>query len=651
MATTGLSIDAKKYSTYVSGQLVWSNWVSATGTNTVWANYNAYVFHRVNLYKGTDVQSLTSVTISVPLVASSGATDVGIQVSIFTSDVTGGSSWPSGGRAGTSETIGYLYGSRTHTCTISLSGITANTIYIGYRVNYSTGAVSVDTGNTSITETYTAKALPQISFGTIKNTSTGFTIPINNGSNYTLTCTITAGNTTTPGNNAQLYSGTSSNGQFKVPVNAVTWFNTAGITNSLSIPITVTVTGGNQSTLTGYATYTESRTSAKDSMKPVFDSVTTQIQQAAGAATTYYPSTYIAGYSKCKVKAVISRPTNATISTVKFSYSGGATVNMPLVTGYSRTYAGTTTTALTKNTTFTVTATDSRGLSNTTTVSVTGVVAYVLPSVSIDLAYRCDDQGEETDGGDHYRIRVTAQYSTNLQNNSITELTVGLKNAPAVERHNITSGTTSSAFGTLSDPKRAYVITVIIQDKISGQITAEYTLKGKQRDLVLNHDGGYTHLGVGMTPVGKDYSGYKDTIELPNDGLFLMGGIPVQAFKYPHIAGKTSDNPGFGHDFHNVSADRTGEANATAIFGFPASDYDNWSNIPDDPLDQQSAGIQTLGWIGWREVYYCNQDIVLVKITEVAPQAGRIWFCSRAKNSSTQQYTWTHWKYLMPTTV
>ena len=188
----------------------------------------------------------------------------------------------------------------------------------------------------------------------------------------------------------------------------------------------------------------------------------------------------------------------------------------------------------------------------------------------------------------------------------------------------------------------------------SSSVTASRaTLEGQKRDFVLNHDGGYTHLGVGTTPIGKDFTGYKDTIEVPHDGLFLMGGIPVQAFNYPHIAGRTSDNPCFGRDFRNVAETRTGEANASAIFGFPASQYSEWSNVPEDPLDQQSpaTGIRTLGWAGWREVYWVNQDVMLVKITEIAPQAGRIWFCSRAKSSVTHEYTWGRWKYLMPTSV
>jgi len=646
MATRSLSFQKRARNSLRSP--AWdSSYTSSTGSDLMGADYGYVVVYKFSPYTGSDVQSINNIVFTAKL-----GGDFGQQCSytftLYSTDPSGGTTKPTSGRlastSGTSSTGSISW-------TIASTYTSYSTLYVVVEVNYYSGQVSLSHGTSSFIENYTAKALPQISFGTISNTDTGFTIPINNGSNYSLTCVITAGNTTTPGNNAQLYRGTSSNGQFKVPVNAVTWFNTAGITNSLSIPITITVTGGNPSTLTGKGTYTESRSSAITRMKPVVRTVTTQIQQAAGAATTYYPSTYIAGYSKCKVTATITRPTNATVSTVKLSYPGGATVNMTLVSGSTNQYAATTSAALAGDTTFTVTVTDTRSLSNTKTASVTGVVAYVLPSVSIDLAYRCNDQGVETNGGDYYRIRVTAQYSTNLSGNTITELTVGLKGAPAAERHNITSGTTSSAFGTLSDPKKAYVITVIIQDKISGQITAEYTLKGKQRDFVLNHDGGYTHLGVGMTPVGKDYSGYKDTIELPNDGLFLMGGIPVQAFHYPHIAGKTSDNPGFGHDFHNVSADRTGEANATAIFGFPASDYSNWTNIPDDPLDQQSAGIQTLGWAGFREVYYANQDVCLVKIIEIAPQAGRVWFCSRARNSTTHEYAWSRWKYFMPTTV
>jgi len=648
MATATLSFQKRARNPFSSP--AWeSSYTTSTGTNLLGDVYYA-ISYRFSPYTGSDVQSVSNIVFKAVL-DGDWSQDCTYKLYLYSQDPAGYSSQPSNYLTSTSGTKA----SNTNVIQWTIAGSYASnsTLYILIIVDYGSGQVTLNHGSSSLVETYTAKALPQIAFGSIAADANGMKIPIINGSNYSLTCVITAGNTTTPGNNAELYRGTSSTGQFNVSINAVQWFNAANVTTSLSIPITISVTGNSPNSLSGNGTYTESRQASINSMKPAVGSPSTQIQQAAGAATQYYPNTYIAGYSKCKVTATITRPTNAAVSTVRLSYPGGATVTMQPVSGSSNTYAATTSAALAQNTTFTVTVTDVRGLSNSNTVSVTGVVAYVLPSVTIDTAntYRCNSQGVKTNGGDYYRIKVTAQINTSLPNNAITELTVGQKGASAAQRHNISSGTTSSAFGTLSDPKKAYVLTIIIQDKISGQITREYTLKGKQRDLVLNHDGGHTHLGVGTTPVGKEVEQYKDTIELPQDGLFMLGGIPVQAFNYPYIGNRTSDNPCFGRDFRNISADRTGEANAAALFGFSASQYSSWSNVPTDPLDQQSAGIMTKGWIGWREVYFANQDIVLVKIIEIAPVAGRIWFCSRAKSSSTGAYTWTSWRYLMPTSV
>lgn len=675
MATRNLSVDKKKYSILGwNGQASWSDWVTPSGSNTTWPEYHYMVFHKVNLYKGADVQALNSIKITVPVSSSNGVSG-GIQAVLFESDVTGTETFPSGGHAFPYSEINLGAGrSTTYSATVSLSGITADTVYIGYNALYSSGEMSVDSGGTTIVETYTES--PPISFGTVTADNSGLHIPINYGNNVALTCRITAGNTDYPGNNEELYSGTSSSGRFDVPIEApndvIDWFNTAAITDSFIIPITITVTGGNPSPITKGLRYVEDRAAAKESMRPTVSSITKLIQQPDGFPSDY-AETYIAGFSKCKLTAVITRPTDALVSTVTLSYPGGRTVTMTPVSGSTDEYEGTTSSALAQDTTFTVTVTDARGLSNTGTESVAGVVPYVLPSVSIDPAntYRCNSQGVKTDGGDHYKIRVTPQISTIIidsdtgnDTNYITELTVGLKSVPdgTPGRYPIpTNGNISdtlppvsaAAANTLSQPKQAYVLTVIIQDRISGQVIREYTLKGLQRDLVLNHDGGHTHLGVGMTPVGKDISGYKDTIELPSDGLFLLGGIPAQAFNYPHIAGRTSTDPCFGHDFLNVAADRTGEANATAIFGFPASDYSSWSNLPDDPFDHQSpaSGIRTYGWVGWREVYYINQDVCIIKITEVAPKIGRVWFCSRGRNATTHEYEWSLWCYLMPTAV
>lgn len=649
MATRSLSFQKRARNPFSTP--AWeSSYTSSTGTNLLGAEYYA-ISYKFSPYNGSDVQSVTNIVFKAVL-GGDWAQSCTYNLYLYSQDPAGYNQQPSAGLL--TSTYGEKDSDKSVIqWTISGSYASYSTLYVLIMVDYGSGQVTLNHGSSSFVETYTAKALPQIAFGNIYTDASGMKIPIVNGSNYTLTCVITAGNNTTPGNNAELYRGTSSSGQFDVPINAVQWFNAAGITNSLSIPITIAVSGNSPNALNGSGTYQENRQASIDSMKPVISSITTQIQQAPGGATRDYPSTYIAGYSKAKITAVITCPTLAAISGVYLNYPGGATVTMEEDQNNPGTYTGVTA-ALTKDTEFTVSAVDTRSLRKDGTTQVTGVVAYVDPSVSIDLAYRCDDQGVETNGGDHYRINVTAQISTNLPNNAITELTVGLKGAPAIERNNITSGATSETLppasagdtGTLPQPKQAYVLTIIIQDKISGQVTREYTLKGMQRDLVINHDGGHTHIGVGTTPVGKDVEQYRDTIELPLDGLFLVGGIPVQAFHYPH-KGPTgqSDDPPFGKDFHNVSADRMGEANATCIFGFPASQLSQWSNVPND------SEIQAKGWVGWREVFYLNADVSLVKITEIAPIGGRIWMCARNRRSSTQAYEWTLWGYISPTWV
>ena len=651
MATTTLSFQKRARDSRQSPP--WdSSYSAASGSNLLGYEYGYVVVYKVTPYTSSNIQSISNIIFRAVL-GGDWNQNCTYSLYLYSQDPSGYSSPPSTGLL--TSTGGTKY-SNTNAITWTLAGSYAtnySTLYVLIAVSYETGQVTLIHSSSSFIETYTEKAAPQINFGTITKKDFGMTIPIVNGSNYNLTCVITAGNENSPGNNAQLYSGTSSSGQFDVTIDAVQWFNTAGITNSLYIPVTITVTGGNPATLRGNLTYQETREAAINSLKPVVSSLSTQIQQAPGDASEYYPSTYIAGYSKAKVTAVITRPTSAAVSTVKLTYPGGRTVQMEEDENHPGTYTGITGNALTKDTEFTVTVTDARGLSGNGSVQVSGVVAYVLPYIADVFAYRCDSSGVETNGGDHYRIRATAHISERLPNNEITELTVGLRGAPALERHNVPQdGSTSQAFGTLSDPKRAYVLTIIVNDKISGQITRELTLKGMQRDFVINHDGGRTHVGIGTTPVGKEVEQYKDTIELPQDGLFLLGGIPAQAFHYPHkgVTGQITDPP-FGKDFRNVSLDRTGEANAACAFAVQVDTLSEWSNVPDDPLDSSQSGIRTYGWGGWREVYYISQDHIIVKITEAAPKAGRVWYCVRARSATTMEYVWSRWGYIMPTYV
>ena len=619
-----------------------SSYTSSTGTDLLGAEYYA-ISYQFSPYNGSDVQSVTNIVFKAVL-GGDWAQSCTYNLYLYSKDPAGYSSQPTTNLlTSTSGTKGS--DKNVIQWTISGSYASYSTLYVLIMVDYGSGQVTLNHGSSSIVETYTAKALPQIAFGTISTDASGMKIPIVNGSNYSLTCVITAGNDTTSGNNAELYRGTSSSGQFDVPINAVQWFNAAGITNSLSIPLTIKVTGNSPNALNGSGTYQENRQASIDSMKPVVSSISKQIQQPTGFPSDY-ASTYISGFSKCKVTAAITRPTDALVSTVTLSYPGGRTVTMTPVSGSTDTYEGTTFSALAKDTTFTVTVTDARGLSNTGTASVAGVVPYVLPSVSIDPAntYRCDDQGVKTNGGDHYRIKVTEQINTNLEGNAVTELKVGLKGAPAAEMHNLLDPEDVQPYGTLPNPKKAYVITIIIRDKISDQVVRDYTLKGKQRDLVMNHRGGLTHLGVGTTPEEEDVN----SVELPKDGVFLLGGIPAQAFSIP-LSGYT-DGRSFEKDFIRVDNDeRTAPVNAAAYFAIKPADMENYSNYPVMTTTDHDDYYKYYGWAGLRTVTILDEYRALVQVLEFQPIPGRIWFNARVKTPT--EIRWSGWRYHPPTVI
>ena len=618
-----------------------SSYTSSSGADLLGAEYYA-ISYKFSPYNGSDVQSVTNIVFKAVL-GGDWAQSCTYNLYLYSQDPAGYSQQPSAGLL--TESGPQTKDSDTNVIQWTISGSYASysTLYVLIMVDYGSGQVTLNHGNSSIVENYTAKAIPQISFGNIGKTDTGMSIPIYNGSNYNLTCTITAGTAEVPGNNALLYRGTSSNGVFNVPIDAVQWFNKAEITDSLVLPTTITVTGGNPSPISRAGYWQEDRQTEIDKMKPVITSLATQIQQAPGGATDYYPSTYIAGYSKCKVTAVITRPTLAGIYGVYLNYPGGATVIMEEDENNPGTYTGITA-ALTKDTEFTVSAVDMRNLRSDDSVQVTGVVAYVEPSVRIDLAYRCNYLGDETSGGSYYRIRVTPQISSRLTGNTVTELTVGLKGAPDSERHNLADPDDLQPYGFMADPKKAYAITIIIRDKISGQVLRDYTLKGKQRDLVMNHRGGLTHLGVGTTPEEEDVN----SVELPKDGVFLLGGIPVQAFSIP-LSGYT-DGRSFEKDFIRVdNTERTAPVNAAAYFAIAPADMENYSNYPVMSAEGHDDFYKYYGWGGLRTVTILDEHRALVQVLEFQPKPGRIWFNARVKTPT--EIRWSGWRYHPPTVI
>ena len=263
--------------------------------------------------------------------------------------------------------------------------------------------------------------------------------------------------------------------------------------------------------------------------------------------TGNFPSTYIAGYSKVKVAAAVSTGSGATISTVKLSYPGGTTVNMTYNSSTQK-YEATTAAPITGNTTFTVTATNSSGYSASKTVSITGVVPYTTPSVTINEAgtYRCNSGGTKESGGTYFRAQATANWYSSLSGNALLKFTVKIK--PSGAETNLTSGVQSSAISGMSNANQSYTIVFTIQDKVSSAVTREYVLEGALRDFVLTRgtDNNGAHLGLGMTP---ELTTGKSSIELPQGGririnshdLFYTPGtytVTMPCFGYVTSSGK-----------------------------------------------------------------------------------------------------------------
>lgn len=387
------------------------------------------------------------------------------------------------------------------------------------------------------------------------------------------------------------------------------WFDTAGVTALSSMTVSVTITGG-PNEMTGSFTL-----QAGSSMKPVMGAAAAVPVQSENTAA--FPDTYIANYSRAKVSVAVSAPTNAAITKVVLSYPGGTGVTAAYNSASGK-YEATTEAPLMADTVLTMTATDQRGLQSSTSVTVTGVVAYTPPSVAIDTAYRCDANGYRNSGGAYYRIKVTATWYTALEGNSLKKLTAGVKNGTG---STIASGTVCTLAG-LSDPKKSYTIVVIVQDQISDEVRKEITLEGMLRNLVITRSDEGTHLGIGTTPEGTEE---KSTVELPNGGKYLTGGHPVQSLMQPI---DSTDGSSFEKNLLNINTtQRDTLVHRTAFFHKDAAGT-GWSNMPPIYTAQE--------WYGLREVLWMDANHILVRVTDLSGQ-GYVWL------NRWEQGHWSGW--------
>ena len=593
----------------------WGSWTTISGSDISDAAVGYHVVYSAVLSLSGG-QHLTGCKVTTNFVGRGATSQRTITCYVYTSDPTGSSSPPSNyiGVATQYSTFG-TYGVNLEFNFSGLDVSSGTRLYFWFN-NQVSGAsdyqwhegTNAYTADPYASGTFTAAALSLSLSSSNVTTGGNQVVTIGNGSGRTCTIRVYYGNT-------QLYAASTSTGSLTIPVTK-SWFTTAGLTAVQSFSVSVRI--DEDSSL--YQSFT---VTAGSDMTPTVTNITTEIVQSGNAAT-YFPSTYIANISKCKVSATVTSRSNATISSVKLTYSGGATVTLTYNSNTGK-YEGTTA-ALTTSVAFTVTATDSRGMTGSGTSSTVTVVQYSKPAINIRDAYtyRCDSSGTQESGGAYWRAKAAATYYTSLSGNSLLQFKVQIQGQTAV---NLSSDVQTAVQGGSLNRTTAYTLIFTIQDKVSDPITKSFVLESVTRNVVIKRNSSGTAVGVGTTPTRAAGS----ALEVPTAGDFLMGGIPAQAFYVPYST--ALDGSTFGKDFLNISHDSSRALeNAAAFFYRPQGDT-AWSNAP--------ATNDSYNWRGYRFVLWYSTTFQMVVVFEFYPYPGRIW--SNFYNGPT--YGWTGWRY------
>lgn len=595
----------------------WGSWAAISGSDIIDSAVSYHCVYAANLSL-TGGQHMTGCTVTTNFVSRGATSTRTINCYLYTFDPTGYSSPPSG-YLGVATYTG-AFGTYGVNVQFNFSGLdisSGGTVYFWFQDIVSGASDYIwHEGTNQYTATpyasgvFTAAALSLSLSSTSVTTGGNQVVTIGNGSGRTCTIRVYYGST-------QLYAAATSTGQLTIPVTK-SWFTTAGLTTAANFSVSVRI--DEDSSL--YQSFT---VIAGSDMAPSVTAVTLEIVQSGNAAT-YFPSTYLANISKCKISATVATGSNAAIRTVKATYSGGPSAGVTLTYNSSTGKYEGTTPALTTSVSFTVTATDARGLTGYRVSSQVTVVQYNKPTINISSAYtyRCDSSGTQESGGAYWRAMATASYYTSLSGNSLLQFKVTISTGTTV---NLTSGVQTAVQGGSLNRTTNYTLTFTIQDKVSDPITKTFVLESVTRNVVIKRNSTGTSVGVGTTPTKTAGSG----IELPLTGDFLLGGLQALSLIKPHT--DALDGSTFGKDFLNINQNqRIAEENAGAFFYRPVASLSEWSNAP--------ATNDTYNWRGYRFVLWYNASFQMVIVFEFYPYPGRIW--SNFYNGS---LGWTGWRY------
>lgn len=403
---------------------------------------------------------------------------------------------------------------------------------------------------------------------------------------------------------------TNGTGQVTIPKS---WFTTAGITTSQTMSVTAKLVS---------TTRTQTITvQAGSDMKPMVTTPDISIVQDPSASD--FPSTYIANISKAKAAVTVGTGSNAGISSVRLTWSGG-TVDMTYNSSTQKYEA--TVGPLTGNTTFTVTVTDARGMTQQASYNLTGVVQYVAPAIAINQAYtyRCDSAGLREDGGDYVRALATAVISTEgLSGNSIQSFRFYILEEPT-KGTDLTDGVQSAAtIGRTFDFYETLVFEV--SDKIM-TVTKSLRLPPGTRNFTMKRSADGTYVGIGVLP---QHDSGPSTLDIEEGGGYYEGGFLWGSIT--RLNSYATDGSQFAKNFLQIDTDLlNASCHADAFFNMASTS--GWSNSP----------VSSTPFKGYRKVVYINSSNIFVVILEAAPTVGRIWV--NYYNGS----TWSGWKNHAP---
>jgi len=603
------SFTLSEWALYANGS--WGSWNgSFSGDTYISDETGRHILYKVHLDLGS-YASLNSFRFTTAIHGSSNNPSTNLRVRLLDANPMVTSSYN-------------VLGDATWSGTSPISGITINYDFTGLNLNASKNYfLYITDNNTHATfQDYLMHAYASISntsytenrpltlslSSTSVSTGNNQVVTIGNGAGRTITVTVKYGNT-------NIYSAATSTGSLTIPVSMV-FFTRAGITAASQFSVSVTIDADS-------SLYESFTVVAGSDMKPTLSNLTTEIVQSGNAAT-YFPNTYLANISKCKVSVSVATKAGASISSVKLTYPGGSTITMSYNSSTGKYEA--TTPALTTDTTFTVTVVDSRSLTGYATSGTITVVPYTKPVINIDSSYtyRCDANGNEESGGAYWKARAVITYYSALSGNGLRVRTVGISGQSTID---FESGVQTAVQGGALNPTTAYTLVFSVQDKVSEVITKSIRLESITRNVVFKRNASGTTVGVGTTPTVADGS----SVEVPLAGSFRAGGIPVQAFFDPYSDDLYGSS--FGKDFLNVNQEnRHAPENAATFFFRQTSVLSEWSNAP--------TANDSYNWRGYRFVLWFNTAFQMVVVFEFYPYPGRIW--TNYRNST---LGWNGWRY------